>query len=162
MVTDPDAWNADNPFPTEKGPPRFERPKPGDPSRGTLREPRQGRFPVAVAVETAVPETWHDSPDAKPARVRVAVIGHGGPFLGTSLNPLQEKLLLDTCNWLLGRDDRLARDRDDDGNPIPEWRYPRVALSDQENLLWQWGARLGLPVLFVFLGMVVWMVRHTL
>src|SRR5262249_22973251 len=80
---------------------------------------------VAVAVETEVPDSWYDSPDAKPARVRVAVIGHGGPFLGTSLNPLQEKLLLDTCNWLLGRDDRLARTHDDEGNPIPQWRYPR-------------------------------------
>src|SRR5262249_60793819 len=97
---------------------------------------------------------------ATAARLRVAVSGHGARFLGRSLTPRQEKLLLATCNWLLGRDDRLARTHDDEGNPIPEWRYPRVELTQQEDLLWKLGAVVGLPVLFVFLGIVVWMVRR--
>ena len=64
-----------------------------------------------------------------------------------------EKLFLDVCNWLLGRDDLLARES-------VRWQYPRVALPASENALWQWGTRLGMPVLFVYLGLVVLMVRR--
>jgi len=81
------------------------------------------------------------------------VIGHGGVFSGPSLNPAKEKLLLDVSNWLLGRDDLLA-------NGNHEWRYPRVALADSDYALWVWGTHLGMPVFFVFLGLMVLMVRR--
>jgi hypothetical protein len=160
MITSPDAWNTEDPHPTEKGPPQYQPPKVGDPDRGTIKERRQDRFPVAVAAETTVPAAWYEGTGARPEKVRLAVIGHGGVFLGNALNPSQETVLLDTCNWLLGRDDRLARRVDDDGNPIPDWQYPRVHLTDEQNALWQYGARLGMPLLFVYLGCVMWMVRR--
>ena len=72
---------------------------------------------------------------------------------GPSLSPAKEKLFLDVCNWLLGRDDLLTRD-----NQV--WQYPRVALGTNEQALWLWGTRLGLPVLFVYLGLVVLLVRR--
>ena len=74
--------------------------------------------------------------------------------LGNTLSPIKEKLFLDVCNWLLGRDDLLARQVN-----VP-WSYPRVALADSENALWQSGTRLGMPLLFVYLGLMVLMVRH--
>jgi hypothetical protein len=154
MMTSPEAWNESQPFPTRERTPRFELPKPGDPSRGTVSEERRGQFPIALAVETQLPASWYQDKDTKPATVRVAVIGHGGVFMGTSLTPAKEKLLLDVSNWLLGRDDLLARD---DHEP---WQYPRVTLTGSENGLWQWGTRLGMPLLFVYLGFVVLMVRR--
>jgi hypothetical protein len=154
LMTNPDAWNESQPFPTRERTPRFEKPKPTDPERGTVNEERQGQFSIAVAVETRVPESWYDGDkSASPGRVRVAVIGHGGVFMGPALGPVKEKLLLDVSNWLLGRDDLLARDNE-------TWEFPRVTLGDSENALWQWGTRLGLPLLFVYLGFVVLMVRR--
>ena len=91
--------------------------------------------------------------DVGTSAVRVAAIGHGGVFMGTALAPAKEKLLLDVCNWLLGRDDLLTRSDQ-------TWQYPRVDLSPTDNSLWQWGTRLGLPMLFVYLGLVVMMVRR--
>jgi len=85
--------------------------------------------------------------------VRVAVIGHGGVFIGNTLPAVKEKLLLDVCNWLLGRDDLLAKAEH-------RWQYPRVTLADSQQALWQWGTRLGLPLLFAYLGLVVLMVRR--
>src|SRR5262249_16282669 len=85
--------------------------------------------------------------------VRVAVIGHGGVFIAPTLSPVREKLLLDTCNWLLGRDDLLAKDN-------RTWEYPRVTLRAGEKNLWQLGAWLGLPLVCVYLGMVMWLVRR--
>jgi hypothetical protein len=32
-------------------------------------------------------------------------------------------------------------------------------MSEKANLLWQWGARLGIPVAFVFVGIVVLLKR---
>ena len=70
------------------------------------------------------------------------------------LTPAREKLLLDTCNWLLGRDDLLTSD-------TPTWRYPRLeGLDARQKELWLWGAWLGWPVLFAFLGLVVLMARR--
>ena len=37
---------------------------------------------------------------------------------------------------------------------------PYLPLADSESALWQWGTRLGLPVLFVYLGLVVLLVRR--
>jgi hypothetical protein len=83
----------------------------------------------------------------------VAVIGHGGVFRGPKLSPVQEKLLLDVTNWLTGRDELLAKEG-------VTWQYPRVELSRPVHNLWEWGACAGLPALFVFIGLVVLMVRH--
>jgi hypothetical protein len=154
MMTGPEAWNENQPFPTREHIPRFQPPKAGDPEKGTIREERRGQFPIAVAVETRLPASWYDGKEVNPATVRLAVIGQGEVFSGTTLSPAKEKLLLDVSNWLLGRDDLLARE---DAEP---WRFPRVALTDAEDGLWQWGTRLGMPLFFVYLGLMVLMVRH--
>jgi hypothetical protein len=151
MTTDPASWNDDQPFPTRERTPRFE-PAKDDPNRGTLEEKRRGPFPIGVAVEAPMPPDWRAS-EGGPATVRVAAIGHGGLFVGPELSPAREKLLINTCNWLLGRDDVLPTDQE-------KWSYPRVSLDERENTLWQWGTRLGLPVLFLYLGLVVLLVRR--
>jgi len=154
MLSSEESWNDEQPFPTEKRTPQYERPKPDDPKRGTVEERRRGPFPIGVAVETQIPASWYgDSPPAKLPEVRLAVLGHGGVFMGENLKPMNEKLFLDTANWLMGRDDLLARDSQ-------TWSYPRVSLSDSENALWQWATRLGLPFVFVYLGMVMLLVRR--
>src|SRR5262249_34442328 len=106
-----------------------------------------------VAVETPVPADWYDEKGWKPATVRVAALGHGGLFTGPEISPARERLLLDTCNWLLGRDDRVPRD---DG----PWAYPRVQLDARQQELWHWGTQVGLPALFLYLGLVVLLVRR--
>jgi len=73
--------------------------------------------------------------------------------VGPTLPPAKEKLLLDTSNWLLGRDDQLVKQ----GEPRA---YPRVALTEREQTLWNWGAILGLPLLFAYLGLVVMLFRR--
>lgn len=154
LLTDSASWNDEQPFPTEKRVPHYERPKADDPSRGTVRERRRGPFPIGIAFETPVPASWYDTtPPAIRPEVRLAVIGHGGVFMGERLTPMREKMLLDVSNWLLGRDDLLARDEQ-------TWSYPRVELDATAKALWTWGALLGLPLLFVYLGTVVWMVRQ--
>jgi hypothetical protein len=153
MMTSRDSWNEAQPFPTEEREPRYERPKPDDPTRGTLDEERRGPFPIGVAVETPVPADWYDSATASPPDARVAVIGQGGFFAGSELKPAQERLTLNTCNWLLGRDDRLPR-------ADQPWSYPRVRLDAREKELWHWGTRVGLPALFLYFGLVVLLVRR--
>ena len=54
---------------------------------------------------------------------------------------------------LLGRDDLLAKDSE-------PWQYPRVQLTDTEKDLWHWGTFLGMPLLFVYTGFLVFMVRR--
>lgn len=152
MMTNPEAWNEEQPFPSRERTPRFERPKDDDPARGTINEKRRGRFPIGVALETTVPPSWYGEKEGSPAKVRLAVIGHGGVFSGQSLNPTKEKLFLDVANWLLGRDDLLARDN-------LTWEYPRVSLGPTAKAIWQWGLWLGLPLLVVYLGMIMWLVR---
>jgi hypothetical protein len=152
FVTSEDSWNEEQPFITKKGVPRFEPAKEDDPKKFTLEEERRGPFPIAVAMERSVPSTWFD--DGKtPPKARIAVIGSGGIFTGQALSPIKEKLLLDVVNWLVGRDDLLARERQ-------PWRYPRVHLEAWQMNLWQWGTRLGLPLLFVYLGAMMWLVRR--
>jgi hypothetical protein len=153
MMTSPASWNENDPFPTRERTPRYEPPKDNDPAKGKLDEKRRGPFPIGVSVETSVPAAWYTNKNAKPATARVAAIGHGGLFIGPTLPPVKEKLLLDICNWLLGRDDLLTKDEN-------RWQYPRITLSDSQQSLWQWGMRLGLPVLFAYLGLVVLMVRR--
>jgi hypothetical protein len=81
------------------------------------------------------------------------VIGQGELFVGNELSPPRERLFLQTANWLLGRDDYLPQAE----HP---WSYPRIALSPSEKSIWLWGARLGLPVLFAYLGWVVLLARQ--
>jgi hypothetical protein len=160
LMTDPDAFNTDDPFAVEKsiGSPEGEANKKDkdlkkDTDLGTVREPRQGQFPVGVIVETTLPESWSPDKNAPPRKVRLAVIGHGGVFTGESLSPTRQKLLVDVTNWLLGRDDLLARD-------YKTWQYPRVELDAAQSGLWQWGTRLGLPLLFCCLGLMCYFVRQ--
>ena len=154
MLTPAATWNEDQPFPSRERVPRFEPAKPDDPTKGTLDEKRRGPFPIGVAVETNLPSDWYaDSKGTTPTTVRIAAIGNGAIFTGAELTPAKEELLLDTCNWLLGRDDLLpGADR--------VWQFPRVALSPREHTLWHWGAWLGLPGLFAYLGLVVLLVRR--
>jgi hypothetical protein len=154
MLSSAASWNDDNPFPSRERTPRFEPPKPDDSTKGTTDEKRRGPFPIGVAVETTIPDTWYGSPNAQPATVRVAAIGNGGLFTGKDLSPAKEQLLLNTCNWLLGRDDLLTKEDN------PAWRYPRVTLDPRARTLWHWGAWVGLPALFAYFGLVVVMVRR--
>jgi hypothetical protein len=175
IMTSAASWNESRPYQTRQYTPRYEPPKPSDPANGTLDEKRTGPFPIGVAVEvkpwasndeyvlTGALVGWPGSgpgtslpwvaATAKPTSVRMVVIGHGGVFMGPTLTPIQEKLLLDSCNWLLGRDDLLTK-------PGQIQEYPRVALSDADKSLWAWSTRLGMPCLFIYLGLVVLMVRR--
>src|SRR5581483_1883671 len=129
-------WNESNPFADDKGrPPRYRAPKSDDPANGTLEEKRRGAFPVGVALETPLPEQWGLE---SPTLVRVAVIGQGDVFVGKDFKDRRanEQLLLETVNWLLGRDDALPTARH-------AVRYPRVELSEAEKEMWQWGCWVG-------------------
>ncbi len=143
LLTDPDSWSEDQPFPTEKYLPRYEETK------------KRGPATVGVAAEVEVPNDWYEKGEApaEPRKVRVVALGHGSLFVGATLPPAKEKLLLDTCNWLLGRDDELAR-------AGRTWSQPRVALTAREQTWWDWGAQEILPELFAFLGFVVVLVRR--
>lgn len=153
ILTDPRGWNENQPFPTDEGEPQFRPPEEGDPSIGTPDEPRRGQFPIAVAVEAPVPFRWAVGRGEQP-KVRVAAIGSGGVFNGPDLTPAKEKLLLDTCNWLLGRDDALPRQAE-----TTTWQYPRVEMTTREHHIWLLVALLGLPGLCAYLGVIVLLVR---
>jgi hypothetical protein len=150
LLTSKESWNDDNPFPSRERTPRPEVTKADDPARGTPDEKRRGPFSIGVAVEAPVPSTWN--PDA-PRTVRVAAIGHGHIFVGQELSPAKEELLLNTSNWLLGREDRLPKEGKD-------WSYPRAHLSDMDKLLWQCGLWAGLPALVAYVGVIVVMIRR--
>jgi hypothetical protein len=85
--------------------------------------------------------------------VRLAVIGSGSIFVGPTLSPAREELLLDTCNWLLGRDDLLPK-----SNVI--WNFPRVIMTDKDQTLWRWTGWFVLPGLFAYAGLVVLLLRR--
>jgi hypothetical protein len=154
MMTSGASWNEEQPFPTrERSVPRFEPPKADDPTADPLEKKRRGPFPVGVAVDAPLPEKWYSGQESHPATVRVATIGSGTVFVGDELSPAKEELLLNTCNWLLGRDDLLP-------TANQTWEYPRVDLTEREQNLWNAAAFIGLPGLFIYLGLVVWMVRN--
>jgi hypothetical protein len=154
LMTDSDGWNEERPFLAEKWTPHFERPKSDDPNKGTVQEKRRGPFPIGVALEAEVPREWYDKDGTKkPKKIRLAVIGQGGIFMGDKLSPMREKLFLDVSNWLLGRENLLAKES-------TTWQYPRVHLEPEIKNLWEWTMRAGLPVLFLCLGINVWLVRR--
>jgi hypothetical protein len=152
-----EGWNDDRPYATRERVPRYEPPESEDPTKRegpavfTTEGVRRGPFSAGVAVETPLPAAWKTY--GVPGSVRLAVIGQGDLFVGTELSPAREQLLLQTTNWLLGRDDYLPR-------ADHPWSYPRLAMTAQAESLWLWGARLGLPVLFFYLGVVVLLVRR--
>jgi hypothetical protein len=177
IMTGAASWNEEQPFPTPDRIPRFEPPK-SDMKKGTVEEKRRGPFPIALALRTRVPADWYAEEVAKekarltlagggavvvvhsqlelaPPRstVRLAIIGHGGIFNGGELSAAREMLLLNTVNWLLGREQELV-------HQDAVWKYPRVELTPRAHAIWQWGAWLGLPALFAYLGLVVVLVRR--
>jgi hypothetical protein len=153
LITRDESWNEDHPFIVKNKAPSYTPPKSDDPRKGTVEEPRLGPFPIGVAVETPIPADWYETESTKPKTARIAVIGSGSAFVGTELTPMKERMLLDVVNWLIGRDDLLAKE-------AGTWQYPRVAIPEMQFQLWQWGARLWLPLVFVFLGVVVTMARQ--
>jgi hypothetical protein len=176
LITSAASWNEEQPFPTREHTPRFEPPKPDDPGKDTLDEKRRGPFPIGIAVKTQLPADWYADKTSKPATVRVAAIGNGSLFSGTDLSTAKEELLLNTCNWLLGRDDLLPHAQETGTGSsqrggralflelVPRteqvWTYPRVALDDKAKTVWRWGAWVYLPALFAFFGLAVMMVRR--
>ncbi len=154
LMTGPDSWNEEKPFPAGLVTPTFKRVKSDDPTKGTLLEERRGPFPVGVALEAEVPKDWFETDSPKdPVKVRLAVIGNGNVFIGEKLPAMREKLFLDVTNWLLGRENLLARDNE-------TWHYPRVEVSKTERKLWITGVCFALPLVFLYLGVMVWLVRR--
>lgn len=155
LMTSPDSWNDDQPFPTQERIPSYEATKDGkeDPAKGTLEARRRGPFPVGTAVETALPVAWFGKDEKQPQGVRVAVLGDAWFMVGPDMGPFKERLALDTINWLLGRDDFLARASD-------PWTFPRIDLEPARRDLWRWAIQLGLPVLCAFAGVVVLLTRR--
>lgn len=153
LMTGPDTWNENSPFMNEKREaPRFTPSKDDDKAKGTIDEVRRGPFPIAVAVERTLPERWFEGGE-KPVKARIGVIGNGGVFVGTTLNPVKEKLLLDVSNWLLGRDDLLSKQQE-------TWSFPRVEMTEPEQMLWLLATCVGLPFAFLYMGLAVWIVRR--
>ena len=154
LMTDDETWNENQPFVSEKREvPRYQQSGDSDPRKGTIEEERRGPFPIGVAVERKIPADWYEDKSATPAKTRLSVLGSGGIFVGAKISPIREKLLLDVSNWLLGRDDLLARS-------AGVWSYPRVELTPKEDKLWFLGVQFGLPLLFMYLGVLVWFVRR--
>ncbi len=154
-------WIDSQPLPTRTRPvPQFEEPKKDDPTKGTLDETRTGPFPVGVAIQATLPEKWYAGSSGKPATARIAVIGHGAVFVDPELPPARQALLVQTCNWLLDRDVRGGKDRESPAPVAAIWEYPRLELPPQEKDLWLWVGRLGLPLLFLYLGVIVLLVRR--
>lgn len=162
LSTHEKSWNEDYPFPKLR--PSIEGlqmdvPKPPDevrkvPNKGTWLEMRRGPFPVGIALQTRLPFSWFLGESRRPPETRVVVLGEGAAFKGEDLSPMKERLLLDVTNWLLGRDNLLARE-----SQAPR-SFLRVALDDQTKTLWGWSMWLGLPLLFVYLGSVVMLKRR--
>ena len=156
--TSQDSWNETQPFP-EMQPNSGERKAPAynpddkDPNKGNLDAKRRGPFPVGAAAEVPLPEEWFGKEEKHPPTVRVAVIGESWFLVGPDLPPVKERLVLDVCNWLLGRDDFLP-------SPSTPWKFPRVELSAQSQDLWLWACQLGLPGMFAYLGFVVLILRR--
>jgi hypothetical protein len=153
MMSAAESWNEPQPYPTAKRVPHYEPPKPGTSAADSLEGERRGPFPIAVAAEVAVPKSWFSDKELAGTRARIGVIGHGGAFSGDELSPTQKQLVLDTSNWLLGRDDLLAREG-------ALWQFPRLDLSSLGKVLIFLFLVVGPPALSVFLGAIVFLVRR--
>jgi hypothetical protein len=165
-------WTRATSYPTEnpRSIRRFVR-KDRDPAEGTPDEMRQGAYPIGVAVDASIPESWRSAGERSARKARVAVIGSGQAFADLELPPARVKLLLDTCNWLLGREDLLGIKGPAVEKPrqsaailtpdLPIWEYPRLSrLDEQAKARWQWAMGLGLPLLFASLGIGVLLSRR--
>jgi hypothetical protein len=127
LLTSKECWNDNHPFLTEGGDvPRYHPPKEDDPKRGTVEEMHRGPFPIGAAVEVFAPGSWYEKEEDRPKKVRVAVIGSGGLFMGATLPPLKQKMFLDVVNWLLKRAELLARDEQ-------TWQYPRACTYQRKR-----------------------------
>jgi hypothetical protein len=84
------------------------------------------------------------------------VIGESWWLVGPSLDPARERLAVDLSQWLVGRDDTLARKPGVEN----EWRYPRLGMTPREQGLWSRAALLGFPVLAAFSGFAVLLYRR--
>jgi len=146
LLTSAESRRTDRPFEERAGPTAMS----------PAERKKRGPIAVGVAVEVPLPASWAPRADT----ARLAILGQGGAFVDPTLPAAREKLLLDTCNWLLGRDDLLtAVQHDQEGREVV-WSYPRVRSGEREKTLWLWATRLGLPVLFAYLGLVVLMRRR--
>lgn len=160
LMTSADSWNEDQPFATENSTPAFksatgakqEKPALED----ALMERRRGPFPVGAVAEEKLPEAWFGKDEKQPGFVRSAVIGEAWWLIGPTLDPARERLVTDLFNWLIGRDDRLAR------RPGEEsvWEYPRLEWSAEKAGLWRNGLEFGLPMLAAFVGFTVLLYRR--
>jgi hypothetical protein len=169
LLTAGSAWNEDRPFPSRDWRPRYTPPKADDPAQKTLEVRRRGAFSVGAAAEAAIPKSWLEekdgpgngkNPQAAAASVRVAVIGQGEVFNGLSLTPAKERLLLQTTNWLLGRDDYLPSSEHPHAYPRLVFAGGPLKPDSPIHAYWVWGARAGLPLLFAYLGIVVLLYRR--
>jgi hypothetical protein len=151
LLTSEESWNEDQPFIVGRKVPTPRLSSPGDPLAGTLDEHRRGPFPVGLALEVRPPASWYAAGEKRPQEVRAAVIGQAWFLVGPELTPAKERLAADVCNWLVGRDDALPGEG-------TAWQLPRVELAHED--LWLWGARVGLPALFAWLGFVVLLARR--
>jgi|GEM_PF-1303497 len=111
-------------------------------------------FPSGLA--TAVALTPDALAPATGKTERLVVFGHGGLFVGKTLDPGRQTLLLNSMNWLLNRTDRMPVDKPDG----EKWRYPRVSLAPERLNLWGKVTRFGLPAVAIYLCFMVLMVRR--
>ena len=123
---------------------------PRHPGLEALREmsSNSGPHPVRTILLTAAAEKLN-----RPTQ-RLIVFGSGNLFAGSKLEPAQEKLLLHSVNWLTDRADRLPQAE------LPPWSFPRVQMSERDAKLWRLGIAVGLPLLAVYVGLTVMMVRR--
>jgi hypothetical protein len=153
----------------EIGPPQLDMGQNRRKSADKRDEERPGPFSVGAAIDAPVPLSWFVSDKditksfaSMGTRSRLVAIGHGGIFTGTQLKPATEQLLLVTCNWLLGRQDRMPHA----ANPQAvyaidrPWNYPRVKMTAAAKNLWHWGTFIGMPAVCVYLGLIVLMLRR--
>jgi len=187
LFTSPESWNEEKPLPARdqdgdvSAVPRYEPTLQSDPKWNTRQAERRGAFPVGVAVEGKIPAAWV-KPEYEAGQFaaglltrldgvlaagltvaaaqldrpsgRLVVFGSGHVFSGPTLAAPQEKLLLHSVNWLTGRDDRLPR------ADQPAWSFPRVEMPPRDVRLWRLGTAVGLPLLAVFAGLMVVMIRR--
>jgi hypothetical protein len=159
MMTAASAWNESQPFPTDERTPRFEEPKQDDPATGTRDEMRHGRFSIGVAVEAPLPGSWFESGEKNPGDVRLVVYGQGGAaqnqgslLTGDQLSPGAGEAAVDDLQLAAGPNDRLPNAE------RPPWSFPR---QSRWSKIFCGGRRAGgLPAVFLYLGLVVLMVRR--